>query len=114
MSTTYDAVRRPTIVRNHNGGTGTALLAARRTTYNSVGLEILQEAGATFSGTNISSWTTLATNTYSPTGLVRTQTDASGDVVTTTYDGMDRVKSVADGEARVTDNVYDLAGQVLR
>lgn len=110
----YDLVRRPTVVKHHNGGLAAPVIAAERTTYNTVGLETQKATGATFSGTSVVSWSTLLTSMYSPTGKVRTATDASNDVITTTYDPMDRINTVADGEGRTTRNIYDLAGQPLR
>lgn len=114
VSTEHDALRRPRIVKHHNGGEGAAVLAAERTNYNAVGLVTSADAGATFSGVNVNSWTTVSTRIYSPTGQLRTEADAAGDTVTTTYDPVDRVLTVADGEGRTTQNVYSLAGEVLR
>ncbi len=113
-TTTYDAARRPTIVKNHNGGSGAALLAASRTTYDLLGRVTKTEGGTAFSGTNISAWQTLEQKTYTPTSQVATVANGAGNTTTSTYDALDRVLQVSDPVGRVTRNEYDAASQLIR
>ncbi len=106
-STSYDAMRRPLVVRHHNGGTGAALIAAERTNYNLLGQVTSVEAGTAFAGTSVSAWATQETRSYTPTGQVRTVANGAGNVTTSAYDGLDRVLSVTDPVGRVTRNEYD-------
>lgn len=113
-TTTYDAARRPTVVKNHNGGASAALLAATQTSYDLLGRVTRTEGGTAFSGTNVSTWQTLETRSYTPTGQVETVTNGAGNVTTTTYDALDRVLEVTDPVGRRTRNEHDAAGQLLR
>lgn len=114
VSTSYDAMRRPTLVRRHGGGSSAALLAAERTTYDALGRVTQKEGGTAFSGVNVTAWLTQETRTYSRTGQVATVTDGVGAVTTNAYDAMDRLLQVTDPVSRVTRNEYDAAGQLLR
>jgi RHS repeat-associated protein len=109
--TSYDVIRRPTVVLHHNGGTSAALLAAERTTYDLLGQVTKQEGGTAFSGTSVTTWLTRETRTYTPTGKVATVVDALSDTTTNAYDPLDRLLSVTDPVSRVTRYTYDLAGQ---
>jgi YD repeat-containing protein len=111
-SSSYDAMRRPTLVRNHNGGSGAALIAAQRTNYDSLGRVTSTEGGTAFSGTTVTSWQTQESRTYTPTSQVATVTNGAGNVTTNAYDGLDRLLSVSDPVGRVTRNTYDSAGQL--
>lgn len=113
-TTAYDAARRPTVVKNHNGGSGAALLAASRTTYDLLGRVTKSEGGTAFSGTNVTAWQTLETRTYTPTSQVHTVANGAGNTTTTTYDALDRVLQVSDPAGRVTRNEYDAASQLIR
>ncbi|MDP3399751.1 MAG: hypothetical protein Q8R97_01375, partial [Brevundimonas sp.] len=113
-SVTYDAMRRPTMVRNHNGGSGATLLAGTRTTYDLLGRVTKTEGGTAFSGTSVTTWQTTGTRAYTPTGQVETVINGAGNTTTTAYDGLDRVLQVTDPVGRVTRNEYDAAGQLTR
>jgi RHS repeat-associated protein len=113
-TTTYDTARRPTVVKNHNGGSGAALLAASRTTYDLLGRVTKTEGGTAFSGTNITAWQTLEQKTYTPTSQVATVVNGAGNTTTTTYDALDRVLEVTDPVGRKTRNEYDAASQLIR
>lgn len=113
-STSYDLVRRPTLVRNHNGNAAAALIGAQRTNYNLLGQVTSTEGGTAFSGTSVTAWQTTETRTYTPTGQVATVTNGASNTTTNTYDGLDRVLTVSDPVSRVTRNEYDDAGQLLR
>jgi YD repeat-containing protein len=107
-------MRRPTIVRRHNGGTGAALLTAERTNYDALGRVTSVQAGAAFSGTSITSWQTVESRTYTPTGQVATVRNGANNTVTNTYDALDRLYQVTDPVGRRTRFVYDAAGQLTR
>lgn len=111
-SNSYDLMRRPTLVRNHNGNASAALLAAQRTNYNVLGQVTSTEGGTAFSGVNVTTWLTQETRTYTPTGQVWTIANGAGNTTTNTYDGLDRLLQVADPLNRRTRNVYDPAGQI--
>lgn len=111
-SVDYDAMRRPTEVRNHDGGTWAALLAAIKTTYDELGRLTETAGGTAFSGTTVTAWQMMESRTYTPTGQVETQSNGEGDTTTMAYDGMDRVLQVADPVGRITRNDYDEAGQL--
>ncbi|MFN7179797.1 RHS repeat-associated core domain-containing protein [Hyphomonas sp.] len=113
-TTTYDTARRPTVVKNHNGGSSAALLAASRTTYDLLGRVTKTEGGTAFSGTNIIAWQTLEQKTYTPTSQVATVVNGAGNTTTTTYDALDRVLEVTDPVGRKTRNEYDAASQLTR
>ncbi len=113
-TTTYDAARRPTVVKNHNGGSGASLLGASRTTYDLLGRVTKTEGGTAFSGTNVSAWQTLEEKTYTPTSQVATVLNGAGNTTTTTYDALDRVLDVTDPVGRITRNEYDAASQLTR
>jgi RHS repeat-associated protein len=112
-SNSYDNMRRPTLVRRHDGGTGASLLAAERTNYNALGQVTSTEGGTAFSGTNVSTWLTRETRTYTPTSQVATIVNAEGDVTRTCYDDVDRAEITVDGVGRARKTLYDLAGQNL-
>lgn len=114
VTTTYDAARRPTVVRNHNGGTAAGLLAATRTTYDLLGRVTKTEGGTAFSGTTITAWQTLESRSYTPTSQVLTVTNGAGNTTTNAYDAMDRLLQVTDPANRITRNEYDAAGQLTR
>lgn len=113
-STSYDVMRRPTVVRNHNGNSAAALLAAARTNYNVLGQVTSTEGGTAFSGTTVTSWLTQEIRTYTPTGQVATVANGAGNTTTNAYDGLDRLLQATDPVGRVTRNEYDLAGQLTR
>lgn len=113
-ATTYDAMRRPLVVKNHNGSTSSSLLAATRTNYDELGRVTSTEGGTAFSGTNVTAWLTTETRTYTPTGQVATVVNGEGDTTTNAYDPLDRLLQVTDPVGRITRNEYDLAGQMLR
>jgi RHS repeat-associated protein len=113
-TTTYDAARRPTVVKNHNGGSGAALLAASQTTYDLLGRVTKTEGGTAFSGTNVTAWQTLEQRTYTPTSQVATVINGAGNTTTTTYDALDRALEVTDPVGRKTRNEYDAASQLTR
>ncbi|MGQ0532182.1 MAG: hypothetical protein ACT4OF_05760, partial [Caulobacteraceae bacterium] len=113
-STSYDAMRRPTLVRHHNGGAGATLLAGARTNYNLLGQVTSVEGGTAFSGGNVTAWLTRESRTYTPTGQVATVTNGANNTTTNAYDGLDRLLTVSDPVNRVTRNEYDLAGQLVR
>jgi RHS repeat-associated protein len=113
-TTSYDTARRPTVVKNHNGGSGAALLAASRTTYDLLGRVTKTEGGTAFSGTNVSTWQTLEQKTYTPTSQVATVVNGAGNTTTTTYDALDRVLEVTDPVGRKTRNEYNAASQLIR
>lgn len=113
-SNSYDSMRRPTLVRRHNGNSAAALIAADRTNYNLLGQVTSTEGGTAFSGTSVTSWLTRETRTYTPTGQVATIEDGEDNTTTNSYDGLDRLLSVTDPVGRVTRNEYDLAGQLTR
>ena len=112
-STSYDAMRRPLVVRHHNGGTGAALLAGSRTNYNLLGQVTSVEAGTAFAGTSVSAWATQETRSYTPTGQVRTVANGAGNVSRTCYDGLDRPYRSVDGVGRARQTLFDAAGQAL-
>ena len=113
-SISYDNMRRPTLVRHHNGNSSANIIAAEQTNYNLLGQVTSTESGLTFSGTSVSTWLTRETLTYTPTGQVVTVTDGLNNTTTSAYDPLDRLLSVTDPANRVARNEYDLAGQLTR
>ena len=113
-TTTYDNARRPTVVKNHNGGSGAALLAASRTTYDLLGRVTKTEGGTAFSGTNVSTWQMLEEKTYTQTSQVKTVKNGAGNTTSNTYDALDRLIIVTDPVGRKTRNYYDAASQLTR
>jgi RHS repeat-associated protein len=109
----YDANRRKLVARNHNGNVAAAAIAASRSTYDMVGQLRKEEAGITFSGTNVTGWQTLRDLTYTPTGKPLTETNNAGNITRYSYDFLDRASVVTDPESRRVATVYDLAGQTL-
>jgi RHS repeat-associated protein len=112
--TTYDAMRRPTIVRHHNGNATAELLAAERTNYDAMGRVTSNEGGLTFSGTNVLTWATRESRTYTPTGQVSTVTNGDGDMSRTCYDPLDRAYRTVDPVGRARRTIFDAAGQALQ
>ncbi|AXE63947.1 hypothetical protein BBF93_06735 [Hyphomonas sp. CACIAM 19H1] len=113
-STAYDAARRPTVVKNHDGGSAAGLLAATETLYDALGRVQETRGGTAFSGTDVTAWQTLETRTYTPTSQVHTVTNGAGNTTTNAYDPLDRLLQVTDPVNRITRNEYDLAGQLTR
>ena len=98
----YDAGRRPTQSKHHNGGTGAALLAAQRSTYDLNGRVTKEEAGTAFSGTSVSTWQMVGELTYTKTSQVLMEKNGSGNTTTFSYDGVERVLDRADPLNRST------------
>jgi RHS repeat-associated protein len=113
VSIGYDNMRRPTLVRRHNGGSSAALLAAEQTIYDASGQVLQQRGGTAFSGTSVTSWQTQKTITYTPTGKLATETNADNETTERKYDALDRVQQIIDPVGRRTASVYNLAGEVL-
>lgn len=138
---TYDASRRPTMTRQHGGSISAALIAASRTTYDNRGRVTREEAGSAFSGANVTAWLDREVRTYTPTDQVATVANSTGGAALAltqyAYDAADRLTCTAvrmnpavygslpasacsqstagaNGPDRITRNVYDAAGQVLR
>lgn len=109
----YDKNRRKTVVLHHDGNISAILLAAERTTYDLLGRIKVLEGGTAFSGTSITAWQTLNTNTYTPTGNLQTEKNGAGNVLTHKYDALDRTLIETDPANRNVANVYDLSGQLL-
>ncbi|MBI1291991.1 hypothetical protein GC173_12235 [bacterium] len=110
----YDPMRRPTVIKHHDGGVGATVIAAERTNYNLLGQVTSQDGGTAFSGTNVTTWLTRETRTYTPTGQVATIKDGLNNTTTNAYDGLDRLLQVTDPVGRATRNEYDAAGQLIR
>ena len=110
----YDADRRKTDEHHHDGGLAATLNDASRTTYDAVGRDIKDESGLTFSGTNVLTWQTDKTTTYTPTSKVATVKDADNSVSTNAYDGLDRTDTITDPVGRKTHFTYDAAKQHAR
>ena len=113
-STSYDNMRRPTLVRHHNGNSSANIIAAERTNYNLLGQVTSTEGGLSFTGTSVSTWLPRETRTYTPTGQIATVADGLNNTTTNAYDALDRLLSVTDPVGRVTRNEYDPAGQLTR
>ena len=138
---TYDASRRPTMTRQHGGSISAALIAASRTTYDNRGRVTREEAGSAFSGANVTAWLDREVRTYTPTDQVAAVANSTGGAALAltqhAYDAADRLTCTAvrmnpavygslpasacsqgtagaNGPDRITRNVYDAAGQVLR
>ncbi|HYC98531.1 RHS repeat-associated core domain-containing protein [Brevundimonas sp.] len=109
----YDAMRRSTSQRSHQGGTSSVVLARSERQYDGLG-RVIRERGAsalTAAG-EASAWAETFTN-YTPTGKPWRVTDPDQRVTTTTYDPMDRPLRLATAEGDVIGFTYDLAGQQL-
>lgn len=113
-SLTFDANRRQTVARHHNGGSATALLSAEKTIYDGLGRPVTEQAGTAFSGTNVTAWQTVRSLTYTPVGQVLTESNGAGNTTTSSYDAMDRLLQVEDPVGRKTRFTVDLAGQTLK
>jgi YD repeat-containing protein len=107
----YDAARRRTVTRQHDGGTGTALLAAQRTTYDVLGRVTREEAGTAFAGSTVTAWQTLDTRTYTATSQVASAANGAGESTSYLYDALDRAVLVTDPVGRRVGAVFDAAGQ---
>lgn len=109
---TYDAMRRPLVVRHHNGNVSAALLAAERTNYDAAGRVISLQGATAWTGTSVSAWQTLETRTYTPTGQVATVTNNAGNLTRMCYDDADRVEIVVDPMGRARRTSYTDRGEV--
>jgi len=109
----YDNNRRKRVVLHHDGNISAALIAAERTTYDELGRARMQEGGTVLSGTTVSTWQTLNSRTFTPTGKVQFEYDGAGDQTTYRYDAADRPVIVTDAAGRNVATVYDAAGQAL-
>jgi RHS repeat-associated protein len=113
-TTSYDSMRRPLVVKNHNGNASAALLAASRTNYDALGRVTSTDGGTAFSGTNVTAWLTREARTYTPSGQVATVTNGENNTTANAYDALDRLLQVTDPVGRITRNEYDAVGQLLR
>jgi len=109
----YDNDRRKTLTRHHDGALAANVVAAERSTYDTLGQLRKEEGGIAFSGTSVTTWQSIRTTTYSPTGKVLTETDNAGNVTSHSYDFNDRESVVTDPENRRVAKVYDAVGQTL-
>lgn len=91
----------------------TNVIAAQRTTYDLLGQVTLEEAGAAFSGTNVTAWQTLKSATYTPTGKVASETNGAGEISSFSYDALDRTVLVTDPESRRVGTVFNAASETL-
>ena len=109
----YDLARRKTMSRQHDGGTGAALLAAQRTTYDVLGRVWKEDAGTAFSGSTVTTWQLVKETGYTATSQVATVTNGDNETSSTTYDVLDRAVLVSDPIGRRVGSVFDAAGQLL-
>lgn len=109
----YDNSRRKTHTLSHNGNISAAVIAAQKVNYDDLGRVTSEQAGTAFSGTTVTAWQTLKTNTYTKTGKVEAATNGAGNTTLLTYDAMDRLAISTDPVGRRSASVYNLAGEVV-
>lgn len=110
----YDAMRRLTQTRYHEGGIGAVLMAAERTNYDLNGRAWKEEAGTAFAGaTTVSTWQMVAERTFTPTSKVATEKNGAGETTSTAYDVVDRPLIITDPVNRRTAFRYNVAGETL-
>ncbi|HEU0225848.1 MAG TPA: transglutaminase domain-containing protein, partial [Steroidobacteraceae bacterium] len=110
----FDAMRRRTQTRYHDGGIGAALIAAERTNYDLNGRAWKEEAGTAFVGAGtVSTWQMVAERTFTPSSKVATEKNGANETTSTAYDALDRPLIVTDPVGRRTAFRYNLAGETL-
>ena len=110
----YDKMRRKTAEQNRSSSDPNAVsLAAKEWKYDDNGRPTLEKRAAAIDGAgNVTEWRTWTTS-YTPTGQKADVTDPAGNVIRTIYDALDRPLRTIDGQGRVSQFTYDLAGQKL-
>jgi RHS repeat-associated protein len=111
----YDAMRRRTETRYHNGDLSAPLMAADRTSYDLNGRAWKEEKGTVFAGANVvHAWQMVSEVTqFTPTGKEGAKKNGAGETTSISYDQMDRQSIVTDPVGRLTAFAYNAAGELL-
>lgn len=110
----YDNMRRKKAEQNRSSSSPTSVpLAAKEWVFDGNGRPTTERRAAAIDGAGIvTEWRTWTTS-YTPTGQKADVTDPAGNVIRTIYDALDRPLRTIDGQGRVSQFTYDLAGQKL-